>query len=182
MPLVISRSPFPDFLKPQSFVFFIGAYTLGMAMGSQYDKVRRWLVNNIKLVFAVALITSVTVYLTYAFSYQPEGFYSLRQTLIYVQKVALCLLVLHWFANKEQQLPNWLFTLGSYAFAIFFLHVIFIDIVIRTVRGVLENDRTAESIALSGGLNFIAGILGSILVAAIIKQLFGQHSRKVIGV
>jgi len=181
-PLVISRSPFPDFLKPQSFVFFIGAYVVGIAMGRHYDRVKQWLSNNLKAVFLVAITTSVTIYLTYSNGYEPEGFYSVRQSLIYLQKIAISLLVLHWFSAKEQHLPQWLSTLGNYAFAIFFLHVVFIDLIIQSVRGVLASSRTVELIALFGSFNFIAGILGSILVAAIVKQLLGKYSRKIVGV
>ena len=182
LPLVVSRSPFPDFLKPQSFIFFIGAYVAGMAIGKSFEVVKNWVATNLKLIQVVAVSASIAVYLTYLYGYQPEGLYSVRQTLIYLQKIAVCLLVLHWFSVEEPRLPQWLFTLGNYAFAIFFLHVVFIDIVIQLVRDTLASSRTVELIALFGGFNFIAAILGSIFIAAIIQRLSGKHSRKIIGV
>lgn len=39
---------------------------------------------------------------------------------------AIAALVLHYFARYEAHLPNWLYTLGSYAFAIYFLHMFFV--------------------------------------------------------
>lgn len=182
IPLLVSRSPFPDFLKPQSFVFFIGAYALGMAIGANYERVQLWLGNQLKLLSVVAFIASIGVLLTYVLDYQQQGMFSLRQSLIYVQKTTICLLVLHWFARKENTLPNWLSTLGTYAFAIFFLHVVFIDFVIQAVRETLAESRTVELIGLFGSLNLLVGVLGSVFIAAVMRWLLKKHSRHVLGV
>lgn len=182
MPLIISRSPFPDFLKPQSFAFFIGAYALGMVIGEHYDKLIQLTNKYLKPLITLVTISTLSIFLLYLNDYKPDGFYSLRQTLIYLQKVSICLLVLHWFYHKESALPQWLSTLGSYAFAIFFLHVIFIDLVISSVRTIASTYRTAEVIALLGSLNLSVAVIGSVLLASIIKKCFGRHSRKVIGV
>ena len=182
MPLIISRSPFPDFLKPQSFAFFIGAYALGMVIGEHYDKLIQLTNKYLKPLICLVIISTLSIFLLYLNDYKPDGFYSLRQTLIYLQKVSICLLVLHWFYHKESALPQWLSTLGSYAFAIFFLHVIFIDLVISSVRTIASTYRTVEVIALLGSLNLIVAVIGSVLLASIIKKCFGRHSRKVIGV
>ena len=75
LPLLVSRSPFPDFLQPQSFVFFIGAYVIGIALGSHYKAVLQWLENNSVLTIFVVILSSVGVFLTYSYSYEPSGIY-----------------------------------------------------------------------------------------------------------
>lgn len=181
LPLVISRSPFPDFLKPQSFVFFIGAYFLGMTIGQHYDKFQS-IIAKYKLAFlAISLVSSIALFMLYKNDYQANGVFSLRQMLIYIQKAAFCALALYWLYKWEKSLPKWLMVLGTYAFAIFFLHVIFIAYSIDITRETLSESRTVEFIVLFGSLNFITAIGGSILVAAILKRLIGRHARKVVG-
>ncbi|NMP30844.1 acyltransferase [Thalassotalea sp. M1531] len=182
IPLVISRSPFPDFIKPQTFIYFIGAYMLGMAIGANYQKVEEQVAKYQQWLIVIALATSCALFLLYVGDYQHSGFYSIRQTLVYLQKVAICLVVLYWLSRFEHDLPKWLLTLGTYAFAIFFLHVVFIGIVITNVREWLDSSRTVELVALFGSVNFIAGIGGSIVLAAIVKRFLGKHSKKFVGV
>jgi len=180
-PLVISRSPFPDFLMPQSFIYFIGAYLLGMLIGEHYDKVKSLITRYKFWLIGITVLSSFSLFLLYVYNYKPGTFYSMRQTLVYIQKVAICLLVLGWLAERETRMPKWLNTLGNYAFSIFFLHVIFIGLVINAVRPVLEDSRTIEFVALFGGANFFAAIIGSILVAKVVQLIFGRHARKLVG-
>ncbi len=180
-PLVVSRSAFPDFLRPQSFVYFTGAYALGMWLGSHYERVQTWLTEHLKWLALAAIVTTAALFGLYLIDYRPEGFYSVRQTLVYVQKVAICLLVLHWFSIREARLPGWLFVLGSYAFAIYFLHVEFMALAIDTWRPWLETARPASLIGLFGTLNFVAAIAGSLLLAFVVKKIAGRHSRKLVG-
>ena len=205
LPLMVSRSPFPDFIKPQSFVYFLGAYALGMAMGTHYQQVKQFVSERKVWLLATALISSVLLYALYVVDYQPGSLFSVRQTLVYIQKVAICLLVLHWLsalegsddmtlgsnlgansgansdASTENRIPNWLMSLGTYAFAIFFLHVIFIGTVIQTVRPILDESRSTALIGLFGSISFVAAVLGSIALAYVIKRLLGKHSRKLVG-
>ena len=180
-PLLVSRSPFPDFLMPQSFIYFIGAYVLGMLLGEHYDRTKSFVARHKLMLITITLVTSGALFLLYVVNYQPGSVYSLRQTLVYVQKLTICLLVLYWLSEREAKLPHWLHTLGSYAFSIFFLHVIFIGLVISAVQPLLEESRTLAFITLFGGANFLAAIIGSLLVAKVVKLIFGRHARKLIG-
>ncbi|WP_286267671.1 acyltransferase family protein [Thalassotalea atypica] len=181
LPLVISRSPFPDFLKPQTFIFFIGAYVLGMVVGQHYEQFKLFVAKYQRWLLVLVLLTSFVLFSLYLYGYQAEGFYSVRQTLVYLQKTAICALALYWLSQREDKLPNWLLNLGSYAFAIFFLHVIFIDLVIQSSRDIVAASRTVELIALLGSLNFVAAIVGSMLIALIVKRIFARHARKIVG-
>lgn len=182
IPLLVSRSPFPEFLKPQSFIYFIGAYALGMWVGANYEHVKkllsRWQVPLLLLVIASSLI----LFSLYLYNYQPTGWYSLRQTFVYLQKLGICALVILWFERKEPQLPQWIMTLGTYAFSIFFLHVIFIALVISAVQPIISETRTTMWIGLFGSANLVAGILGSVALAYIIKFSTRKYSRQIVGV
>ncbi len=182
LPLIISRSPFPDFIKPQTFVYFIGAYTLGMLIGKYYTPIMDYVKTYKWMLTLITVAVSITLYMLYVFQYQVDGVNSLRQTLVYIQKVSMSLLVLYWFSANESRLPEWLLGLGTYAFTIFFLHVIFIGYVINAVRPILSLTRTVELITLFGTMNFLAGILGSVITAYLMKKCLGRHSRKLVGV
>lgn len=181
MPLVISRSPFPEFLKPQSFAYFIGAYALGMYLGAHYQQVLVFVRRHLNLLVFMAISSTVTLCLLYVWNYQPEGLYSSRQTLVYAQKVSVCLLVLYWFYKQEQYMPKSLMVLGSYAFAIYFLHVLVMGAGIQFARQWLQDSRPVELILSFGALNFVFTLIGSLLLAKVVKLLLGKHSRKVVG-
>lgn len=181
LPLLVSRSPFPDFLKLQSFVYFAGAYVGGMMLGQHLERVHDVVSKQFMLLaFSLFCVTTV-ILLQYYWSYQPGAFFSSRQSLIYVQKILICLLVLDSFKRRESQLPQWLALLGTYAFAIYFLHVEFIGLIIMNIQPYIQEYRTAGFIGALGVINLTAGVAGSLLVGLMIKQILGKHSRKLIG-
>lgn len=183
VPLVISRSTFPDFLAVQTFVYFIGAYALGIFLGEHYKTIMEHVKQHIGALVTLAILVTLTIGLQYVWQYQPDGFYSSRQSLVYVQKVLVCLLVLHWLkaCENEQTLPNWLMTLGTYAFSIYFLHVLYIGFLIINIQPLIDGYRTVEVISALGLANYIVGIAGSLLTAWIVKKLMGRHARKLLG-
>lgn len=183
MPLIVSRSTFPDFLTFQTFIYFIGAYALGIGLGQHYDKIMYKVKQHIRLLSIATILVSLTIGLQYLLQYQVDGIYSSRQSLVYVQKCLLTLLVLHWFSCLETnaKLPSWLMSLGSYAFSIYFLHVLFIGFLILTLQPYLEGYRFAPIIAGLGLANMVVGIGGSMLAAWGVKKLLGRYSRNLIG-
>lgn len=181
MPLVVSRSPFPDFLKIQSFFYFAGAYAGGMLLGQYLEKVHEFTSVHLPLfLFALIGVTCV-ITLQYTWDYQPGAYFSSRQSLVYIQKALICVLVLNLLKHREAYLPNWLSQLGTYAFAIYFLHVEFIGLIIMNIQPYIQEYRTVDLIAAMGVINLIVGVLGSLLVGFIFKRMLGKHSRKLIG-
>ncbi|GLX83791.1 hypothetical protein tloyanaT_00430 [Thalassotalea loyana] len=180
-PLVISRSPFPDFLKVQSFVYFACAYFLGMVVGQYYEDVKAFVSRYWAWLVWAMIVCSCALYALYHHNYQVSGMFSIRQSLVYVQKVIIALLMLYWLSKIEMKLPQWLNSLGSYAFAIFFMHVVFMGFVIQFARSSVEVNRTVATIALYGSLSFLVAIIGSIAVAWTMKKLFKKRSRILIG-
>lgn len=181
LPLVISRSPFPDFLQPQSFVYFMGAYALGMLMGHEYARTKQLIERYWLSIMLITGASTIILAMLYFWQYQATSFFSVKQTLVYIQKVGICFLVIHWFINKEQALPRWLKTVGTYSFAIYFLHVTAIWGFIELTRNLLVEQREAMLIAPLGVANLIWAVVVSMLFAKLAKFAFKNHSRKLIG-
>lgn len=181
LPLVISRSPFPDFVKPQSFVYFIGAYATGLWIGANYERFITKVDKSTLYLVLVAVITSVGLYLLYVNGYQHDGFYSVRQSLVYVQKLAIFALVLSWLYQREQAIPKWSLLLANYAFTIFFFHVFFIGMAIQFLAPTLAENRDGFYIALFGCFNLVFCVAASVLLGVLIKKVFKQRARVLIG-
>ena len=180
LPMFISRSPFPDFLKPQSFVYFTGAYAFGILWGVFYhqwqDKLAKWRPALLLLTASA----SIGLWFTYYSNMPQEGLFSVRQSLVYVQKLAIMLIVVPWLANKSQ--PRWLLSLGEYAFAIYFLHVLFIAQILIPLNEWLSEHRDPLIIGGIGLSNLVVGVTGAFIAAWMIRRLVGKRSRMLIGV
>ncbi|WP_299570753.1 acyltransferase [uncultured Shewanella sp.] len=192
LPLIISRSPFPDFIKLQTFIYFIGAYTLGMFAGAYYEKILHWISQNIKTLLTVLVILSVLIICSYFYDFIDVGWFSLRQSLIYVQKLIIAATVLyglHWLVDQEDTDINPLLVstnrvvtvLGHMAFSIYFLHVFFMGWVIYAVQDWFLIDRSATEILLYGLLSLISSIVASVMFTKLAQLLLYKHSRKLIG-
>ena len=179
LPLCISRSPFPDFLKPQSFVYFSGAYALGMLWGHHYQTFQKALITYRLSLIVIAILTSVGMWLTYYFDMPQEGTFSLRQSFVYLQKIAIMAIVVPWLANRTQ--PRWLLRLGEFSFAVYFLHTFFIGAIIINAIDWLTANRDPLSIGIMGMANLIAGVGCAFIVAWLLKKLLGKHARKLVG-
>jgi surface polysaccharide O-acyltransferase-like enzyme len=180
-PLIISRSAFPEFLKPQSFIFFLGAYAIGLHIGSHYQQFLNWVARYKLPVTAIAIASTLAIACLYHWQYQPDGFYSARQTMIYIQKTAIFSLVIYWFSKREDNLPDWLMHLGSYSFAIYFLHVFFMWPFIVATNTLLTEYRVVEVVAPLGFLNLLWAVLTSMIVTKIIRISTGKYSRQLVG-
>ncbi|XOV78845.1 MAG: acyltransferase family protein [Aestuariibacter sp.] len=180
-PLVISRSGFPDFLQPQSFAYFLGAYALGMYVGSRYQQFLNWVARYKIAITIIAMATTIIIACLFSWQYQPSGVYSVLQTLVYVQKFAVFSLMVYWLSLRESSLPNWLMQLGTYSFAIYFLHVFFMWPFINATNTLLTEYRMVEVVAPLGILNLIWSVVISMLVTWLIKLISGKYSRCLVG-
>lgn len=180
-PLVISRSTFPNFLEPQSFIYFLGAYSLGMLIGKHLEELTVWTRNHRILLFIVSVLTTATIFGLFKSGYEVSAWYSVIQTLIYIQKVAIFMLLMQWLESMQESIPKVLIKLGDYAFAIFFLHLFVMGTVISLVGDIAANNRDPITIFALGTLNIVVAVSGSMLIAWILKKIFKKHSRKLVG-
>ena len=186
-PLIITRSPFPDFLKPQTYGYFIGAYTLGLWIGYHYEKLQVFLLRYRYACVVILTGISMIIFAGYLNGYQASSWFSLRESLFYLQKVLLTGLLLFWLKRRDEQakkgmLDQTLTVLGSFAFAIYFLHVLFMAEFIDLGYSLLTEYRSASLLMVFGCFSLVLSILCSIVFSTGVKKIFKQDSRKIIGV
>lgn len=181
LPLVISRSTAPDFLSAQTFVYFLGAYALGMIAGTYYQKVPEFIRNFRLPLWTAAVGFSLVVLLLFLNEYEPSGHYSLLQTLVYVQKLSIAALMIHYLSRNEESLPRVLFVLGSYAFAIYFLHFFMVNAVAYGLQALASDYASAWTITVGGLVILVAATSLSLLISWLLKKLFRSKSRMIIG-
>ncbi|MGI9233093.1 MAG: acyltransferase family protein [Woeseiaceae bacterium] len=181
VPLVISRTTAPDFLSAQTYFYFLGAYTLGIIAGSFYERTTE-LIGRFRTILWVAVLgISPVVLLLFLNEYEPSGRYSQVQTLVYVQKLSITGLVIHYLARNEDALPRVLYTLGSYAFAIYFLHFFMVNAVGYGLQTIARGHENASTAAAGGLIILVAATALSLLFSWLLKKLFRSKSRMIIG-
>ncbi|MEM9316278.1 MAG: hypothetical protein AAGA95_16790, partial [Pseudomonadota bacterium] len=106
---------------------------------------------------------------------------SVRESLFYVQKLAISGLVLLAFHRRRETLPRLFAVLADYAFAIFFIHGLFM---VMAWSAVLQTYPDGMSVALTlayGTVNLVVGLFLSLAIAMGLKRLLGARSRLFIG-
>jgi peptidoglycan/LPS O-acetylase OafA/YrhL len=177
-PLVVTRSG--TVVSAQSFVYFLGAYALGMLMGADYGaaaaKIRK-LRGALLVSFAAA---SAVLGGLFVADIDMSGPVSLRESAYYAQKISLGLLILDFLRGRERE-TRWLNPIATHSFPTYFMHVSVIAIVGRTARSYFgEPNSAAEALGL--GLALFAASLGvSMLISMGMKRLLGKRARWLIG-
>jgi peptidoglycan/LPS O-acetylase OafA/YrhL len=179
LPLVISRS-WPDFTW-QNVAFFVSPYVLGMLIGNNYKQTLVLAEKYQCLLWLITTITTAILLYLYLVEFEPIGVIKLQESLGYIQKVSICLIVLTVMHRNEDKLPRFFTTLGDYSFSIYFIHMIFIVIWAVIMTGVGLTTANAANLILTGCLLFILTLMTSIGFAWIIKKISGKYSRLFIG-
>ncbi len=192
IPLVISRSPFPDFIKLQTFFYFAGAYTTGLFFGCHFKRILDLINLHIKSLLLLLVVLSAAIVASYFFDFYDTGWFSVRQLLIYLQKLIITGVVLFGLylttdkpesakTPKQISFLSLVTVLGDMAFSVYFLHVFFMGWIIYVAQNWLITDRNTFEIGLYGLASLVGSILASVLLTLIFQKLFSNSSRKLIG-
>jgi len=178
-PLVCSRA-FPD-ITWTNFVYFLGAYMLGMWVGANYQKTIKLIDRYLLLVALVALgSTGVLVVLFYLES--PKwGIITFTESAWYVQKIAIAGLVILLFERTLKSVPKWLDILGNYAFSIYFLHAYLLFEMYGVMATTIAVPTSIPFILALALLNVVLVIAISVVITFVLKSLLGKYSRSIIG-
>lgn len=180
MPLVVSRTPFPQLLSWQTIAFFLGAYAFGMYLGDRLEAMLAFVKQHLPALLVLLLAFTVANFLLFRWEYVASGFISLHQSVVYSQKMLAALLILYALHARESRLPKPLMTLGTYAFSLYFLHFTFVWLLCEAfVKQVPDAD--ILDITLAGFAIYVLSILLSLLLSFIIRKLLGRYSRYLIG-
>lgn len=178
-PLVAARtSPAASWT---TFVYFLGAYTVGLVLGRYYETAVAALQRNRMLVAAVAAPTTAVLLYAFLEGWDKAGPVSLRESLFYIQKLAFAALALLWLRAREDTLPRWLDTVSTAAFAIYFLHAIVLLIMQELQMGVAQEPVSALVASLMGLLFLVLAVFVSLAISKFARQLLGRRARMVLG-
>jgi surface polysaccharide O-acyltransferase-like enzyme len=180
LPLVCSRSVYPDLLSLKTLGYFLGAYALGMYIGQYLDATQR-IIRRYRAELCLALLAfSSANFLLFVWEYRPDGFVSWHQSVVYVQKVLMALLALHLLQHRGESQPRLLGVLGTHAFSLYFLHMTFVWILCDTILK-LKPELHLLDMLWAGALIYLLSIIGSLLVSMALRKILGRRSRWLIG-
>ena len=185
LPLVFSRPEFEsgvNQLNAGTLIYFTGAYTLGIYLGEKLEARLDYIALHLKPLIAVAVLTSVLIAVLMFADINRFGFFSLQESLFYVQKLCIAAVILLWLRNLAENQPRWMTTFANEAFSIYFLHVFMIVLLADIFWTVIRNpDFQPLSIYLSGWMYFAFALLMSMAVVWLARLLLGKYSRILIG-
>lgn len=180
MPLVVSRTPFPQLLSWQSIAFFLGAYAFGMYLGDRLEAMLAFVKRHLPALLVLLVAFTVVNFLLFRWEYVASGFTSLHQSVVYSQKILAALLILYALHAHEARLPKPLLTLGTYAFSLYFLHFTFVWLLCEAFVEYFP-DAGILAITLAGFGIYALSLAGSLLLAMLVRRVLGRYSRYLIG-
>jgi membrane-bound acyltransferase YfiQ involved in biofilm formation len=180
-PLVVSRTS--DDVSWHSVVYYLGAYAAGMVIGTHYEAALSLFRRYSVALLLIAAVTTYAILQTYLRNFEWIGFVSIRESLLYVQKLSLAALVLIFLHRYEERLPQWLMTVATYAFPIYFLHAFFIIALAEAQRalGLAPAEDNAAGLILGGAALLVGSIAVSLALSRLAQGLLGSRARALIG-
>ncbi len=187
IPLLVSRIELmelmqSDFLSLQTMLYFLGAYTAGMYIGTNLEKKLLWVKNNLKWLIIIALLSTIALVYIQLNNIDMMGRVSIRSTLYYIQKICISGIVIILLKNMGERKIFGLHQIAKDGFAIFFLHGFLIFILISVLMPILNFTKIAPfNIFIGAFLMLILSISVSMLLVFIFRKIFGVKSRMIIG-
>jgi surface polysaccharide O-acyltransferase-like enzyme len=185
MPLVFSRPEFePGVIQVNlgTVIYFTGAYTVGLYLGNNLEPRLEFLSRHRKWFAIAALLSSLALVALQFRGLNRFGFFSLQESLYYVQKLCLAAVVLTWLRQRREGQPRWLTGFANEAFSIYFLHVFFIIFLADLFWAFLHDESFQPlTIYLSGWVYLGFALGASLTVVSLMRAVFGKYSRQLIG-
>ena len=179
LPLFLSRTGVV--VTPQTVIYFAGVYAIGIFLGEGYTgnlaRLRQWQ----WALGVIAVSSTAALVLLFAQGLDMIGRVSMRESLFYLQKLAISGLMLCFMQRWEHQLPRVLDQLASHAFAIYFLHLFVIRILIRFPRTIFPLPYDGGLIVLLSLLMFGLALALSWLISRTVQGVCGRNSKWLIG-
>lgn len=183
LPLVVSRTTYPDLLSIQSVVYFLGAYAFGMVVGERLPAMLALVERHFGFLLALLAVSTFGNFLLFLWGYVADGLTSAHQSVVYTQKMTLALVVLyllHEHRARQSRVLGVLGVLGSYSFSLYFLHLTPIWL-LSAAFGKRFPDASLIDLALGGLAIYLISIALCLLLSMALKRLLGRHSRMLIG-
>lgn len=178
-PLLISRIwPEPSW---KTVFYFSGAYLGGIWAGMYYEDFCTYVKKHTLLLVGVIIVTSVVNYAFYHFNIKLLGEVNVQETVFYIQKLAMAMVILVWLKYSHFTQPTWIRLLAHYAFTIYLVHAFFIQQIIKWLHKYELASLETWPIVLFGSGFLIVSPLLSVVFTLIVKKVTGKYSRTLIG-
>lgn len=178
VPLVVSRTGVEVTLP--SVAYFAGGYGVGVYIGADYERRLRWLTGRLPGLVALSLLATLCLGAVFAGSIDRVGAVSLRETCFYLQKLGLTGVLLVVLSRRWPRPPAVIERAATYAFAIYFLHLFVLYLLLGAVLPLLRSPST-PTVLLVGLVLFVVTTGLCLVLAATFRRIFGPHARWLVG-
>lgn len=179
LPLFVSREH--NLVTPSTTLYFLGAYTLGILAGSDYDRWHAWMERKLGLLLALAGIGFVALAGLTLMRVDRFGPLSVLESVHYVHKLAISGVALVLFERWDARLPKVLDSLATYSFAIFFLHAAVLYLLTSYANTVLASHPSLIGTLLLCAAWLVISIGVSMAIATVLRRILGRRSRMLVG-
>jgi hypothetical protein len=167
-------------LSVRQYLFFFPVYLIGIYAASNYENFISAIRSGQTLLCYVVFISSAILIFIHG-KFVKIGFINVSESIYYIQKIAICLLVLAFFERNEEKDIPLLGLFATYSFAIYFTHTIVSnDYLIEFYDSHILLRFPAFAIPISCLYAFIT-IFASLMVCVFVKKILGDRSRYIIG-
>ncbi|MEM7550926.1 MAG: acyltransferase [Bacteroidota bacterium] len=183
-PLIISRvqMAFDYILSIQTMIYFTGAYTFGMFIGSNMEATLAKVKDHFLPLVIIALATTSILTYLYVYDIDMIGFISLKETFFYIQKLALTLIFIFLFQQSQHRQSRWLYRIADDSFAIYFIHSFFVFGGIPLFMFLLGFNEIAPFNTIIGSIVLFLFSVGiSMGIVFLFRKLLGKKSRMLVG-
>jgi surface polysaccharide O-acyltransferase-like enzyme len=187
LPLVSSRVELFDMeenhLSLSTMIYFMGAYAAGIYFGTNPEMRFSWVKKNMLPFVLITVFSSVAIIYFGTNEINKFGDWSLLSGLYYIQKMCLTGIFIVLFKNLGDRQPSWLNPIASYAFVIYFLHALFLNLLYEPLVPLSTMNEIAPlNLFLTACLFLVISLALSMLVGWIFKRSFGKSSKMLVGV
>lgn len=183
LPLVFSRTG--TTVTASTVLYFTGPYVLGLMIGADLDRWMAGLRRNALALAALAAIATAALYPLYFSGVDFAGPVSIRESLFYIQKLALAGVTLVWLAGWEKRPVKWRDTVVGYAaataFSIYFIHAPALRPIAQALGRLIPEPPGLAALGLATLLATVAALLVSWAVTIAAQKILGARSRMLIG-
>lgn len=163
------------------YIYHLPVYILGMYSAMHSRDFFIWVEQRKKSLLLVVILSTYILFSwgNHMIVLLPFNF---SESIFYIQKLAMCFLILCFFKRIEHQHIPLLHTFGTYSFSVFFLHTVTGSITVTCIYDVLP-DLTKFPVLLFfvSLLAVILSLLSNLTVCIVLKNLIGKNSRYIIG-
>ena len=183
MPLVFSRTATD--VTPWMLLYFTGVYTVGLMIGRDPERILARLRGSVVAIAIVAILASVAVAVLDWSKIEFVGPTSVRESAIYVLRIALALLMLIGLREYSDRFGPWtgrtLRLIATYSFGIYFLHAPLLRPIVKVVGWLVPDGNPSWALTLAVLVTFVISLASTTLIVWAIKSVTGKRSKYFIG-